>query len=378
VAGALGLRVVTALLAFLCNVVFPLHQPEQFTSVFGATSAFWDPFVRYDAGNYYQIARYGYAAGPNAYVPGGRSTIAYFPLYPLLMRSAGRVFGQSPSAFFFGGILVSWVAFVGAMLMLGRLARLDLPPEQAQKSVLLAAVFPFAFFFGVVYPEATFLLLTVSTFYLFRTRRWIAGGLCGALATATRVNGILILPALAWIAWREAAPGGRDRALAVVGLLLVGLGIAAYSGYIYQLSGHPFEWAAAIQRWGYYPGGKPWLALLRLLDSLLRRPFALLAGERNAPYDALNAVTATLFVLAVPVVWWRLGAAYGLFMAANLWLPLSSGQYEGLGRYCAVLFPCFILLATLKSRAIFIGVLVTSCLFYTLCLALFTTIHPIF
>ena len=67
--------------------------------------------------------------------------------------------------------------------------------------------------------------------------------------------------------------------------------------------------------------------------------FAFLTSQHNGPYDALNGLTGLLFVAAVPLVWWRLGAACGLYMLANLWLPLSSGQCEGMGRYCAVLFP---------------------------------------
>ena len=111
---------------------------------------------------------------------------------------------------------------------------------------------------------------------------------------------------------------------------------------------------------------------------LVTHPYAYLAGERLAPYDTLNGLTALVFVIAVPFVWWRFGAGYGWFMAVNLWLPLSSGQYEGMGRYCAVLFPFFIWLAGLRSRVVFIAVLVLSAMLYTLCLALFTNIHPLF
>src|SRR6202521_268081 len=97
-----------------------------------------------------------------------------------------------------------------------------------------------------------------------------------------------------------------------------------------------------------------------------------------APYDTLYGVTSILFVLAVPFVWRRFGAAYGLFMLLNLWLPLSSGVFEGMGRYCSVLFPCFIWLATIRSRSVATGLVVVFALFYTLGLALFTTIHPLF
>ena len=378
-AAALAFRVWSALLAFLINVVFPLDRSEQFT-MFGKTSPFWDTFTRYDSGWYYQIARNGYqfvAGGPSVGV-GKPGKIAYFPVYPILMRYVGRLFGQTPSDVYLGGIVVSWIAFALAMVALYNLASLDLPRSRAARAALLTAIFPFAFFFGVVYTESVFLLFTVLSFYGFRTRRWILGGVFGALATATRVNGILMLPALAWLAWRAAEPNTRDRVLAVVGLVLVGCGVGAYSIYVYQLSGNPFEWAASVQRWGYYPGGAPWMAHVRLVRELFTHPYAYLAGERMAPYDTLNGLTALVVAVAIPFVWRRFGAGYGLFMLANLWLPLSSGQYEGLGRYCAVMFPFFIWLASLRSRFVFVAVVVASAMLYTLCLALFTTIHPLF
>jgi hypothetical protein len=96
-----------------------------------------------------------------------------------------------------------------------------------------------------------------------------------------------------------------------------------------------------------------------------------------APYDLLNGLAAILFLVALPFVW-RLGSAYGIFMLANLWLPLSSGGFEGLGRYCAVMFPCFIWLASIRSRTASTMVIVVFSMLYTLCLALFTNVHPLF
>jgi hypothetical protein len=376
---ALAFRLASAVLAFLENVVFPLNQPQTFTML-GQTSPFWDTFTRYDSGWYYQVARNGYqfVVGGPAVGLGKVGKIAYFPLYPLLMRWVGRLFGQTAADVYRGGIVVSWTAFVLAMIGLYYLARLDIPSRRAERAVVLAAVFPFAFFFGVVYTESLFLLLTVTTFYAFRTRHWIWGGLAGALATATRVNGLLMLPALAWVVWREVGPDRRERVLAVAGLMLVPVGIGLYSWYVYTLTGNAFEWAASIQRWGYYPGGSPWLAPFRLVSALVTHPYAFLAGERMAPYDTLNGLAALSFVLIAPFVWRRLGAAYGIFMLANLWLPLSSGQYEGLGRYCSVLFPCFIWLASLRSRFVTTWLVVVFAMLYSLCLALFTTIHPLF
>src|SRR5204862_6929359 len=111
-----------------------------------------------------------------------RSTFAYFPVYPLLMRYVGRLMGPAASNVYIAGIIVSWVSFVLAMIVLYELARLDVPARRAERAVLLTAVFPFAFFFGVVYTESLFLLCVVSSFYAFRTRLWMLGGLAGAVA----------------------------------------------------------------------------------------------------------------------------------------------------------------------------------------------------
>jgi hypothetical protein len=379
VLGSVGFRMLSAILAFFARLSFPLNQPEQVT-MFGRPSPFWDSFTRYDSAWYYQIARYGYlfvAGGPpvGADKPG---KIAYFPLYPLLMRYVGRLFGGTSADVYLGGILVSWTSFALAMVGLFYLARLDLPRERAERAALLTAIFPFSFFFGMVYTEALFLLLAVLSFYAFRTRRWILGGIAGGLATATRATGIVMLPSLAWIAWRSAGPERRDRVLAILGLLLVVGGVGAYSLYVYQLTGNPLEWAVSITRWGYHPGGSPWMAPVQLGRRLLTHPYRYLTTDKMALYDTLYGVTGMVFVFATPFVWRRLGAAYGLFMLLNLYVPLSAGAFEGLGRYCSVLFPCCIWLATIRSQFVSTGIVVVFALFYMLGLALFVTMHPIF
>ena len=147
-----ALRVATALVAFFVNVTFPLDRPEQFTML-GATHYFWDPFTRYDSGWYYGIAARGYQ-----WVEGGRNNLAFFPAYPWLMGVVGRLLGGTQADFYFAGIVVSWVSSVAAAGFVYATARLDLPPDRAWDAALLTFVFPFAFFFGVVYSEALFLL----------------------------------------------------------------------------------------------------------------------------------------------------------------------------------------------------------------------------
>jgi hypothetical protein len=377
---ALAFRIVSAILALFIVLTLPLDRgvPPQ-SSVWGNPSPFWDAFARHDSGWYFDIARKGYDF--SGAVAGGRSNIAYAPVYPMLMRYVGRIFGRAPGDIYLGGIVVSWLSFVLAMVVLTTLAALDLKDDsEAERAALLTAIFPFSFFFGAVYTESTFLLFTVLTFYCFRTRRWAAAGVFGALATATRVTGILMWPALAWLAWQSAKPTPRDRIAAAAALVVAALGFGGYCVFVYQHTGDPFLWATALTRWGsgYRPGGAPWSAPLALAGALVTHPYVFLTSGPMAVYDTLYGVTALLFVAAIPLVWLKFGAAYGLFLALNLYVPLSSGAFEGLGRYCSVLFPVFIWLASLTSRRLSTAIVVGFAMFYTLGLALFVTLRPLF
>jgi len=368
---ALGFRLFSSLLGLLSNVLFPLVGEEAFT-VLGRTHLYWDSFARNDSGWYFGVARYGYE-----FVEGGRSNLAFFPLYPMLMRYLALAMGGGRTKIYLAGIIISWVAFIIACVLLYRLARHFLKDEDAERTVIYAAAFPFGFFFGVVYTEALFFMLAVAAFLAFRNRYWIIGGLAGAALSATRVNGILALPALAWVAWQIAGQDRRERWRAAIGVALVPMGIGIYSAYVFTLSGSFLEWMHSITRWNYYPGGRPWTAMLNLLGPLLANPYTYLTSVPDAPYHLLNG-SAVLFAIAMlPVVRRRMGWPYVLFIVMNLWLPLSSGSLEGLGRYTAVLFPLFIAIPTISSLLGRNFLLIVFASLYMVCRALFANLHPL-
>ncbi len=372
VAITLAVRLATAILAFFAQVTFPAYQDQAF-GVYRHSHAFWDNFARYDSGWYHGIARNGYE-----WVEGGRNNLAFLPAYPMAMRIAGQLFGGKPADLYFGGIAVSWVASVAGMLMLYRLTRLDLDDEAAERAIPFALLYPFAFFFGVVYSESLFLLTVLVAFYGFRTQRWALGAAGGLVACITRVNGIMLLPALAWIVWTHVRKQPRGWPAPVAALAAVPLGLVGYCIFCYVLSGNPLEFVDSIRRWDYHPGGTPLAALQSLLVRLFTQPYHYLVHGPMAPYDTLNGLAAVLALCLVPLVWWRLGTAYALFMLANLVLPLSSGQYEGLGRYTSVFFPIAMLAGTIEQSSFRMLAIGLSAAFYALCLALFVNVHPIF
>lgn len=369
---ALCFRIAGAVVGFLANVTIPDYQDQGF-SVFERPNPFWDRFARYDSGWYHGIASTGYA-----FVEGGRSNLAFFPLYPILMGGLGRLLGGAQQDYYFAGIVISWASFAMAMPLLYRLARLDLPHDGAVRATTYAAIFPSAYFFGVVYSEALFLLTLVGAVLAFRTRHWGLAALAAAAMTATRVNGVLFLPALGLLGWQAARGSARDRSWAVAATVGGLGGIAAYSWFNYRISGNPFEWYDSITRWGYQPGGNPLAGLYAIAQALWTRPMQFLVTERMAPYDTLNALAATVALAAVPFVWRRLGLGYAAVVVLGLILPLSSGLYEGLGRYCSVLFPLPILLGGMKGETRHFGLITSFVLFYALGLVLFGNVHPLF
>ena len=368
---ALCLRLVGAAVGFIGNAAIPDYQDQGFT-VFEQPNHFWDRFARFDSGWYQGIAANGYR-----FAEGARNNLAFFPVYPKLMGVLGRAFGGAQEDFYFAGILIAWLSFAAAMPLLYRLARLDLPHDGAVRAVIYAAVFPSAYFFGVVYSEALFLLALVSSVLAVRTRHWVWAGLAAAVMTGTRVNGVMFLPALALIGWDAAGGSWKERRNAVLAAGFGLAGIGAYSLYVYSLSGNPFEWYDSITRWGYRPGGNPFSGLYAIYYALLTRPISFM-GEAMAPYDTLNALAATGALLSVPFIWMRLGRGYAALVVLGLVLPLSSGQYEGLSRYCSVLFPVAIILGSMRGELRHLGLITVLVRFYALEQVLFSNVHPMF
>src|SRR5688500_10795324 len=142
------------------------------------------PAVRWDSNWYVDTAVAGYLREDRQPV--------FFPLYPLLMRAVGTLVGSVLVA----GILISLVAFFAALVMLHRLTERELGRDAARRTVFLLAFFPFALFFSAVYTEALFLALELGAFWAARRGRWAWAGVLGALGSATRNTGALLLPAL--------------------------------------------------------------------------------------------------------------------------------------------------------------------------------------
>ena len=367
-------RIGTFAIAFMANLLFSASRPRTFSLPF-ERSKFIETFVAWDSGWYFDIARRGYYFDPD-----GQSSIAFFPLYPLLVRACAWPFGGSERAVWIAGILVSCSAFAAAVVVLPRFAASVFGNrEAARRTVLYLALFPFSVFFTRVYAEALLLLTSVLAVHAAWHGRWATAGVWGALATLARPNGILIAVPLLLLALRT-PDGLRTIAIRLAWLLPVPTALAGYCLYVYGLAGHPLAWLSSQAHWGYSLGHPPWEQLLKLTSRLIRYgPYDYFFVSPLAPYRLLHGAAAFLFLAITPAVFARLGVALGSYVLASLLVPLSGSALEGIGRYAAVLFPVFMVLGgRCRSQRLHEMVLLGFALFLTFMVTLFVTQHPIY
>jgi hypothetical protein len=367
-------RAATFFVGFMANVLFVAPTTARSFTLPFRHERLAEIFAAWDSGWYFDIANRGYYFNAN-----GQSSIAFFPLYPMVMRAVAWPLGGTEKMIWVAGILVSCTAFVLALLVLHRLTeRVVGDREAAGRAVLYLAVFPFSFFFSRVYAESIFLLTTVLAVSRAHDGHWWRAGGWGALATVARPNGILIGLPLACMAL-AGRPAARELGRRFAALLLVPLALAGYCAYVYTLSGDPLAWLSAQEHWGYSLGHPPWEQLLKMIGRVTKHgPYDYFFLSAMTPYRLFHGVVALIFLGLTPAIFKRLGVAMGSYVLASLIVPLSGSALEGVGRYSAVLFPSFMLMATFKSRRWHEAILIVSALFLALFTCLFVAGRPIY
>ncbi len=318
-------------------------------------------WARYDARWYRSIAEDGYFFRGDA----AQSSVAFFPLYPLLMRALSWAIGGDPAAW---GVAVTFASGFGSIVLFWRWVSTRMAAGPARTAVAVLAVWPYALYlYGAVYADALFVFLVLAAFTCVEEDRIPAAAFFGALATGTRPVGIAVVVGLtARVIEQRGVLGAqlgewtRRFRRTDVSILLSGAGLAAYALYLSHAFGDPmaFATAEAAPGWDQRPGPSVWL------KAAWFKRFAHLPGG-DMEYFAvitLHGVLAVLLVALVPLIVKRFGWGYGLYTLALLAIPiLSSKDFQGLGRYALGAFPAFavlgeVLAARPRARAAWLGV----------------------
>jgi mannosyltransferase PIG-V len=324
------------------------------------------PAARWDSVWYLAIARDGYPDSSD------HAKAAFYPLYPLLVHAGGWVVRSQLVA----GILVSLACFLVALVLLHRLAAIELGPRYARGAVLLVAFFPTAFFFSAVYSESLFLALSVGTVLAARRGRWASAGLAGGLAAATRNSGVLlVVPVVLLFLYgpRDDRSEEEDRstrsrwrpryglAPQALWIALIPAGLGAYVAYCAIALGDalaPFHaqalWLRHFSPLGAVPGGAEaaWDGLRQLVHgSTTPRYFTASGGDPFVTAGQSIMLVGFLVYALVALIGAlrRLPFAYGAYaavaLAATLSYPIDAQPLISLPRYLLALFPLQLWLA---------------------------------
>jgi hypothetical protein len=207
-------------------------------------------------------------------------------------------------------------------------------------------------------------MFSLGAILFARKRQWLGSGICGAFLTATRANAVLILVPLLWEAFAPSTKSEKQEAdvrnisASRWWLLLVPLGLAAYSVYLFSRFGDP-------------------LAFLYVQAAFYRQGANILEGFTTAarypvPYGAffITSAATAIAVCGLGFVQ-RVRLSYQLYALAMLALCLSTSIWESLPRYLSVVFPFYITLGSVRSESFRTLLLSASAAMMVLCSLLF-------
>jgi hypothetical protein len=327
----------------------------------GVLDAIFSPLVRWDAPWYLAISHSGY--GPSGLVAGNAGERpAFFPLYPLLVHLLGGFAGDGATLVV--ATALSLATFTVGLVVVGRLAVLELGPAAARGAVLIIAFWPAGPFFSAPYTESLFLALSAGAFLAGRTDRWWLAALLAGCASATRNTGLLLVVPLAIMYFYGPRPRLPERTPArrlepryrprpdLAWLVLIPAGLIAYCVYLQAETGNWQAWRDAQESFGR-PGFASPVTTLHLA----------LTGAYHSVADGLSALggpnlldLGALVVVCAGVVGMarRLPVAYTAWtvvaIAPALVTPFDGEALRSLPRFLSVSFPLTIWLGYELTR----------------------------
>lgn len=312
----------------------------------GPHLGFLRALARWDGAWYLEVAQHGYRVVHAP--PGGHASLAFFPLYPLLVRVVSTV-TQAPVLV--SGIILATLLGGAATWLVWKLASEFAPRDVAERAAILFAVFPGSFVLSMAYSEALMVAAAAACLLFLGRRRWWLAGLAGAVATATRPNALGVVVACAVAAGFAIARRREWRSL--VAVAIAPLGELGFFAYLWVARGTPWAWLD-VER-------KVWVdhvdfgsGLVDRVQLWLQHPSLGMDPGRLNPFVGVLGIVAALVG-----VWWLLRAWYlrrlppevAVFALAELALAITSYDIGLRPRLLLAAFPIAIAAAyALRGR----------------------------
>jgi hypothetical protein len=319
-------------------------------------------FTVWDGRWYEKIALHGYPVTvPQANFSAGtgrqaQTAVAFFPLYPLMVRGLDRVL---PGGADVAGVVLSLIIGALATVLVWILAEKVADRRVADRAAILFAFSPGAFVLSWVYAEGLLILLAAACLLALLERRWLLAGVLAALASSSRPNATAVMFACAWAAGWAVLKDRDWRALAAP--ILAPVGMVAFFGFLWWHTGEPGIWfRVQSQGWGErIDFGK---SNLGVFADVFTRPL----HNPNRIVLLLSMVTAV--VLMVILVRAKLPGILNVYAISGLGLVLAS-HINARPRFIFVAFPLVIALAKMIRKQpafmVLVGVFAASMVMLT-------------
>jgi hypothetical protein len=247
---------------------------------------------------------HGYSYGADGSLEG--NGLAFFPLYPMLIR-AGAALGLDPGT---AGLAVSWLASIGVAVALHLLGTTLYNRRTGWALVAICCAAPVSVVLSMAYSESLFLALVAGMLVAAHRKVWWAAGLLGLAASLTRPTGLAAAVALAVAAALAIKDHRRSRSTSrfrtwepLLAAALALAGLPAYLGWVAWRVGDLDAWYR-IQAAGWGTSFDYGASTATFIGRTLS------AGDGWVPMSVALILLAAL-------------AAAGVALAGRPWLPLA-------------------------------------------------------
>lgn len=354
-------RLFLVLLGYIVLTAFPPNPVESWQGIVFPDNKWIDGWVRWDSMWYEAIVN-----DTPRFLPAGHSSANFFPLYSWLSWLVSlplRALLDHERAFYVGGLLVSAVSLLLALIAVERLATRLAGADVGVRAVWLIAVFPFSFFLTAVYADALYFCLAAWSLALAYEQKWRSACALATLAAMTRIPGLALYPAIVLEYLRRHDFDVRALLKEIPAFAILAIGPLALGGYYFWRYGDPLAFLHARQQgWNRASGFTALQRDYRYFFSASLFSCGSVA-ECVREFEPTRKLLGLWYVALVPISLALVGyARRTLGMGLTVWavcsvlMALVNGL-DGTGRFTAVLFPVFIAMAMLvRSRAAFLAV----------------------
>ncbi|MGY0059736.1 hypothetical protein ACWY4P_24855 [Streptomyces sp. LZ34] len=270
------------------------------------------------------------------------SDMAFFPLYPMLMRTLTTVL---PVTEVTAGLVVAWVAAGVAAWGIYAVGERLHGRRVGTALVVLWGLLPHAIVQSMAYTEPLLTALAAWSLYAVLTRRWLWAGTLALLAGAARPNGIAVAAAVCCCA---AAEGARDGALRRSWRVWAGAALSplGWLGYLAWVGYRRGSWR------GYFAVQDEWGSRFDFGVSALRFIRNLLLGRASFAYFVALVILSVALLLFALLTADRPPLPLIVYTLVLVAIALGGSNYfASKPRFLLPAFPLLLPLAVAMARA---------------------------